>query len=134
MFWGIIILFSIAVAWFCISISSIWNNSESVCLSVVSSSLQIHGLQPTRLLCPWDSPGKNTGVGSHALPQASTAYEGLNFSTTSWFWTSFHIPVGHLYVLFGEITCAVEVNPFFKTQRKTTQRKNDRKYSPTGYR
>ena len=24
-----------------------------------------HGLQPARLLCPWDSPGKNTGVGSH---------------------------------------------------------------------
>ena len=28
--------------------------------SVVSSSLQPCGLQPTRLLCPWDSPGKNT--------------------------------------------------------------------------
>ena len=25
------------------------------------------GLQPTRLLCPWYSPGKNTGVGSHSL-------------------------------------------------------------------
>ena len=28
-----------------------------------------HGLQPTRLLCPWDSPGKSTGVGSHFLLQ-----------------------------------------------------------------
>ena len=28
-----------------------------------------HGPQPTRLLCPWDSPGKNTGVGCHALLQ-----------------------------------------------------------------
>ena len=26
---------------------------------VVSNSLQLHGLQPSRLLCPWDSPGKN---------------------------------------------------------------------------
>ena len=26
-----------------------------------------HGLQPTRLLCPWDFPGKNTGVGCHFL-------------------------------------------------------------------
>ena len=26
-----------------------------------------HGLQPTRLLRPWDSPGKNTGVGCHCL-------------------------------------------------------------------
>ena len=32
-------------------------------------TLQTHGLQPARLLCPWDSPGKNTGVGSHSLPQ-----------------------------------------------------------------
>ena len=28
-----------------------------------------HGLLPTRLLCPWGSPGKNTGVGCHALLQ-----------------------------------------------------------------
>ena len=28
-----------------------------------------HGLQPTRLLSPWDSPGKNTGVGCHFLLQ-----------------------------------------------------------------
>ena len=26
-----------------------------------------HGLQPTRLLHPWDSPGKSTGVGCHCL-------------------------------------------------------------------
>ena len=35
--------------------------------SVVSDSLQPHGLQPTRLLCPWDFPGKSTGVGCHCL-------------------------------------------------------------------
>ena len=35
--------------------------------SVVSDSLQPHGLQPTRLLCPWDFPHKNTGVGCHFL-------------------------------------------------------------------
>ena len=33
--------------------------------SVVSDSLRPHGLQPTRLLCPWDFPGKSTGVGCH---------------------------------------------------------------------
>ena len=33
---------------------------------VVSDSLQPHGLQPARLICPWDSPGKNTGVGGHS--------------------------------------------------------------------
>ena len=37
--------------------------------SVVSDSLQSHGLWPSRLLCPWNSPGKNTGGGCHFLPQ-----------------------------------------------------------------
>ena len=37
--------------------------------SVVSDSVRPHRRQPTRLLCPWDSPGKNTGVGCHFLLQ-----------------------------------------------------------------
>ena len=37
--------------------------------SVVSDSLRPHGLQPTRLLRPWDFPGKSTGVGCHCLLQ-----------------------------------------------------------------
>ena len=37
--------------------------------SVVSNSVWPHRQQPTRLLCPWDSPGKNTGVGCHFLLQ-----------------------------------------------------------------
>ena len=36
--------------------------------SVMSDSLQPHGLSPTRLLCPWDFSGKNTGVGCHFPP------------------------------------------------------------------
>ena len=35
--------------------------------SVVSDSLRPHELQPTRLLCPWDFPGKSTGLGCHRL-------------------------------------------------------------------
>ena len=35
--------------------------------SVVFYSLWPHGLQPARLFCPWDSPGKNTAVGFHFL-------------------------------------------------------------------
>ena len=34
----------------------------SVSLSVVSDSLRPHRLQPARLLCPWNTPGKNTGM------------------------------------------------------------------------
>ena len=37
--------------------------------SVLSDSSQPCGLQPTRLLCPWDFPGKSTGVGCHCLLQ-----------------------------------------------------------------
>ena len=35
----------------------------------MSNSVQPHRGQPTTLLCPWDSPGKNTGVGCHFLLQ-----------------------------------------------------------------
>ena len=35
----------------------------------MSDSVQPHGQQPTRLPRPWDSPGKNTGVGCHFLLQ-----------------------------------------------------------------
>ena len=37
--------------------------------SVMTGSLWPRGLKFSRLLCPWDSPGKNTGVGGHFLPQ-----------------------------------------------------------------
>ena len=46
--------------------------------SVVSASVGPHGLQPTRLLCPWDSPGKNTRVCCHALLQGIFPVQGLN--------------------------------------------------------
>ena len=35
----------------------------------MSDSMRPHRQQPTRLPCPWDSPGKNTGVGFHLLLQ-----------------------------------------------------------------
>ena len=40
--------------------------------------LQLCGLQPTRLLCPWDSPGNNTGVSCHALLQGMLLTQGFN--------------------------------------------------------
>ena len=48
--------------------------STTVCVScwVISNSLQPHRLSPARLLHPWDSPGKNTGVDCHYLLQSST--------------------------------------------------------------
>ena len=46
--------------------------------SVMSNSVQPYGLQPARLLCPWDSPGKNTGVGCCALLQGIFWAQGSN--------------------------------------------------------
>ena len=43
-----------------------------------SDSLRPRGLHPTRLLCPWDSPGKNTGEGCYALLQGIFPTQGLN--------------------------------------------------------
>ena len=47
-------------------------------LQLCPALLRPHGLQPTRLLCPWDSPGKNTGVGCHALLQGIFPTQGSN--------------------------------------------------------
>ena len=44
----------------------------SVSHSAASNSLGPHGLQPARLLCSWDSPGKNTGMVCHSLLPGSS--------------------------------------------------------------
>ena len=49
--------------WVAISFSSAWKWSRSV----VSDSSRPHGLQPTRLLRPWDFLGKSAGGGCHCL-------------------------------------------------------------------
>ena len=41
-------------------------------------SLRPHGLQPARPFCPWNSSGKNAGVGTHALLQEIFLTQGLN--------------------------------------------------------
>ena len=44
----------------------------------VGLALRPHGPQPSGLLCPWDSPGKSTGVGCHALLQGIFPTQGSN--------------------------------------------------------
>ena len=46
--------------------------------NIMSDSLQPYGLQSTRLLCPWNSSGKNTGVSCHFLLQESFSTQGSN--------------------------------------------------------
>ena len=45
--------------------------------SVASDSLRPHGLQPAKLFSPWESPGKNTGVGCHFLLQGDLPDPGI---------------------------------------------------------
>ena len=47
-------------------------------ISVMSDSVGPHGLQPTKLLCPQDFPGKNTEVGCHTLLQGIFLTQGSN--------------------------------------------------------
>ena len=51
---------------------------KSVSHSVVFNSLWPHGMQPTRLLCPWNYPGENGGVCCHSLLQRIFLTQGLN--------------------------------------------------------
>ena len=48
------------------------------CIYHLSPSGRPHGLQPTRLFCPWESPSKKTGVGCHALLQGIFLTQGSN--------------------------------------------------------
>ena len=50
----------------CLETCGKWMHTCEV-TSVVSNSLRPYGLKPARLLCLWDSPGKNTGISCHAL-------------------------------------------------------------------
>ena len=46
---------------------------------------------PTRLLCPWDSPGKNTGLGCHSLLQGIFLTQGLNPGLLHWREIIYHL-------------------------------------------
>ena len=64
------------------SYSIFWQFLLCVCvcvhlIAVVSDSLLPHGLQPARLLCPWDSPDRYSGVGCHALLQGNLPDPGI---------------------------------------------------------
>ena len=74
--------------WVAISFSSAWKWEGSH--SVGSDSSRPHGLQPTRLLCPWDFPGKSTGVGCHCLLRCSpiTVPKTFKESALKFLWQS----------------------------------------------
>ena len=86
--------------------------------SVVSDSLWPSGLQPSRLLCPWGSSGKNTGVGCHALLQGIFLTQGLNlrlFRLLHWQAGSLSlVPLGEPFIFFflvpNKYLCEIFIN------------------------
>ena len=84
----------------------------------MSNSVRPNGRQPTRLPCPWDSPGKNTGVGCHFLLQcmkvksesevtqscptpwtaASQAPPSMEFSRQE-YWSGVPLPISYIQML-----------------------------------
>ena len=74
---------------------------QLLCWCLVSHScptlLRPHGLQPSRLLCPWDSVGKNTGVGGHFLLQGICLIQGSNLHLLCLlYWQTDSSPLSHL--------------------------------------
>ena len=55
-----------------------WSYLVCTCLLIQCLTLCYPRLQPTRLFCPWDSPGKNIGVGCHALFQVIYLTQGTH--------------------------------------------------------
>ena len=70
--------------------------------SVISDSLQLH-----RLYSPWNSPGQNTGVGSHSLLQGILPTQELNWDPLPCRWIlyqlSYQVATCHLPNLYVEV-------------------------------
>ena len=78
----------------------------SGCLSVVVAQscltlLQPHGLQASRLLCPWNSPGKNAGVGCCFLLQGIFPLQESNLGFLHWRQILYHL--NHILLQDSEI-------------------------------
>ena len=61
-----------------------------MCAKLLQSSLT---LCDPRFLCPWDSPGKNTGVGCHALLQGIFPTQGLSLWLSLLYWQAGSLPL-----------------------------------------
>ena len=78
-----------AVVWVFFGIAFLWDWND-IWPSVVFNSVQPHRWQPTRLPCPWDSPGKYTGVGCHFLLQCMQVKSESEVAQTGLEKVSFH--------------------------------------------
>ena len=55
-----------------------------------------NGLEPSRLLCQWNFPGRNTGVGCHFLLQGSSQHRDQSVSPCLLYWQAGSLPLSHL--------------------------------------
>ena len=90
--------------WVAISFSNVQFSSVEFSHSVVSDSLRPHELQPTRLLCLWDPPGKNTGMGCHFLLQGIFLTQRSNAHLLHCRQILYHLPNGK-YAQFKLYNC-----------------------------
>ena len=70
--------------------------------SVISGSLQALELWPTKLLYPWNFPGKDTGVGFHALLQGTFLIQGSNPCLLHCRWILYHWATGKAWFMYEE--------------------------------
>ena len=94
-------------------------NKVSEMLAQSCLTLRPHGLQPSRILCPQDSPGKNTGVGCHFLLQGIFLSQGLNpclLQLLNWQVASLPlVPPGSLgsnltCTIYSHLTCIIQAS------------------------
>ena len=77
----------------------------------MSDSLQPHGLWPTRLLCPWDSPGKNTEMGCYFLLQGVFPTQGSNLDLPhagSFFTMALLENISNMTVEYHSVFCLIQ--------------------------
>ena len=96
----------------------IFNSSFSIFLSFpykwkLFSHVRLwpHGLQPTRFLCPWNSPGKNTGVGCHALLHGIFPTQGSNPGLPRCRWILYHPRHHNILLLFVFVKILMKSSP-----------------------
>ena len=83
------------------------NGSESESCSVMSDSLQPHGLYS-----PWNSPGQNTGVGTVSLLQGIFPTQGLNSRLLHFQGILYQLSYQGRAVCKTQIDCLLELFPF----------------------
>ena len=88
-----------------------WNWSRSV----VSNPQQPHGLQPTRLLRPWDFPGKSTRVGCHCLLRINSCYSP---NITSFLMASLHLQNSSYIFILKQNSLRASYHPLIFKERQ----------------